>query len=317
MQLAEITVSTILNAFRHRWKFFLIVVLVFVVLGIGAAFLFSEQLAAPADGGAELLEPANFSEVYLDADYYTACQAVLTTRVSELETVLNRVSSESTLTEDQLLTLEDLQRSLEAYRRTDLAPIEAAWAAPDALYIPEDFIEETIAEYTISRENTQNSLYAAEFAVELISTMDAPDVGTEDINSTYAALLSRAAQYAQLQLTLQSYDILLDRLTNDRTEVVADGHWMEQQLETAKDNLNDVEASINQTVNGIAEENHLNITAEYVGTEVQVTIDHTHGLSTSREAAQILVIFCTLTGICVGMYLAICIEIKKNFNVSR
>lgn len=51
--------------------------------------------------------------------------------------------------------------------------------------------------------------------------------------------------------------------------------------------------------------------AEYVDTEVQVTIDHTHGLSTSREAAQILVIFCTLTGICVGMYLIICREARK------
>ena len=60
----------------------------------------------------------------------------------------------------------------------------------------------------------------------------------------------------------------------------------------------------------IARENHLYIHPGYVNGEFQLTIDHTHSLASSQEAFAILVIFCCLTGTCLGLFLAVCREAK-------
>ena len=87
---------------------------------------------------------------------------------------------------------------------------------------------------------------------------------------------------------------------------------MERQLEQAKNALNVIQESVESTLGQITTDNHLNIVAKYVGDDLQVTIDHTYATSTSQEAFQIIVLFCTLTGVCVSLFGMVCLEAKQN-----
>ena len=311
MQYPEITFSTILRAFQKRWKAFCAVVLIFVLLGVGAGLLFSDKLSSPASGGYQGPDSPSFESVRFDADYYSGCRQQLITYHSDLETIVSRGLSESTLTEVQQQQLQDILEQLDDFEYDYLSPLAAKWSLPGAIYAPEEFLDNLIADYTIDRENTRTNLYAAEVAVDLIKSMDAPDVATEAINSTYHTLLSRASQYAQLQTNLQRYDTLLEQLQQNRDAVVAEGREMERQLEKAKDALNTLREDVESVLGQIATDNNLNIAAKYVGDELQVTIDHTYAISSSQEAFQILILFCTLTGVCVGVFSVVCLGTKR------
>ena len=312
MQYPEITFSTIICAFRNCWKVFCAVVLIFALLGIGAGFLFSDKLSSSALGKYQGPATLSFETIHYDTDYYSSCRQQLIVHHSDLETIVSRGLSESTLTDVQQQQLQEILEQLDDFEYDYLKPLAAKWSLPEAIYVPEEFLDDLVADYTIDRENTRTNLYAAEVAVDLIKSMDAPDVATEAINSTYNTLLSRASQYAQLQTNLQRYDTLLEQLQQNRDAVVAEGREMERQLEQAKDALNVIHESMERTLGQITTDNHLNIVAKYVGDDLQVTIDHTYATSSSREAFQIIVLFCTLTGVCVGLFGMVCLEAKRS-----
>lgn len=312
MQYPEITFSTIICAFRNRWKVFCAVVLIFALLGIGAGFLFSDKLSSSALGKYQGPATLSFETIHYDTDYYSSCRQQLIVHHSDLETIVSRGLSESTLTDVQQQQLQDILDQLDDFEYDYLKPLAAKWSLPEAIYVPEEFLDDLVANYTIDRENTRTNLYAAEVAVDLIESMDAPDVATENINNAYYTLLNRASQYAQLQTNLQRYDTLLERLQQSRDAVVAEGREMERQLEQAKNALNVIQESVESTLGQITTDNHLNIVAKYVGDDLQVTIDHTYATSTSQEAFQIIVLFCTLTGVCVGLFGMVCLEAKQN-----
>ena len=130
----------------------------------------------------------------------------------------------------------------------------------------------------------------------------------ENINATYAALLSQAAQYGQLQLDLEHYETMLEMLDNNYTQVRADSLKMESQLEEAESELDRLGQECCQMVWEIALENHLDITASTSGEELSVTIGHTNRPATRQEAFTAFVIFFGLVGMCAGGFFALCWE---------
>lgn len=307
MKYPEISFQTVLNAIRHHWKRLLVTILLFTLLGAGMGAMFADRAAAPAGGAATPLEDVSYDEVYYDKDYYSSCKEHLFLRYADAITYVNGVFADISLSEEQKLRLTDLLEQLEEFKKTTLLPISNAWAKENALYIPTDFIADEITYYENLLENTQLNLIKSEAAVDLLRTMDAPDVGSEAITNTYQSLLSAAAQYGNLQVQAMQCEARLEKL-GDSTSIAADARWMEQQLKSTTTAFNRLQAKVCQALDEIAAENDLDIQLTYVGDTPQVNIGHTHTLATSQEAFSIMVLFCSLVGACFGVFLAVCRE---------
>lgn len=311
MKYPEITFQTVLRAFRRQWKAFVLSVLLFALLGVGAGFVFSEKAAAPAAGGAAPLEEADFDEITASADYYADCKDYLFERQKDAVNYVQELAADRTITGEQRAVLNEQLLLLQEYKDTVLDALQAAWSVPDALYIPDEFLDSETARYESLAASIRLSLISAEAAVDLLKTMDSPDVGTDDINKAYASLLSSAAQYGPLKVSLTRYEAALSQLEEHTDEIIAQSRWLNGQLNAAKREFNQLQTEVCQVLDSIARENSLLLAADSTGNDLSVTIAHTHTLATAQEAFAILVIFCTLVGVCGGAFFIVCREAKR------
>lgn len=310
MKYPEITFQTVLGAIRHQWKVLLVSVVLFTLLGVGTGFAFAEKGAAPDAGEAVALEDVSFDSILPSAGYYERCKNSLIKRQKDVVDYIQQVSADHTITKEQRALLNEQLRLLQNYKDSALLPLQIAWLDQGAIYIPEEFIASQTALYESRAASTRLSLIRTEAAVELLKTMDSPDAESDKANNIYSSLLSDAAKYGSLKVALTKYEAALSQLKDHTDEVIAQSHQMEQQLNAAKSELNQLQEELSTVLDTIARENHLLLNADFAGDKMAVTITHTHDLATSQEAFEILVIFCCLTGICLGLFLAVCQEAK-------
>ncbi len=77
MKQAEFSTRILLDALKHQWKFMVILLLVFALIGVGAGALFAEKGVSEVAGEADALPAASFEGVATDLDYYDSCIATL------------------------------------------------------------------------------------------------------------------------------------------------------------------------------------------------------------------------------------------------
>ena len=196
------------------------------------------------------------------------------------------------------------------YREEQLKPVQEELNSIASLYVPEMFLDEVTEAYEEALANTELDLIAAEQAAEMIQNMQVPSDSMVEAQAAYTTILQNAARYGSLLRSQEVYEQALEQLTRHRDQVVENSEAMEKQLEMCLERFQTLSTQAAQDCNAIAEDNHLMITPGYVGEELEVEILHIHREVPAEENFILLVLFCTLTGICAGAFLAVCREAK-------
>ena len=111
---------------------------------------------------------------------------------------------------------------------------------------------------------------------------------------------------------------MLERLNQESEKITADGRELFRDMKFAAEELNDLIEEVSSIANAIAAENHFNLTVQYNEKGVSTTsILHTHRENDPQEVFQVLTIFCTLVGVCVGGFFAVCRQAKREKKEER
>lgn len=312
MKYYDFAITDIAAAIRHQWKMILGVIVSFLVIGAIGGFLFSDQASAENNGSAQSYEEITMEDEKITLTYYSDWYEMLTVKRQELYSYIEAVQLDDTITQVQNEQLTQQMTELEQYEEETLAPILKLMDAPNAFFIPDTLYAEAILEYQKLVVTTEQNLEKAEYAAQLLESMGGINTTDETINDTYASILNEAANYQQLKLDLELYQSRLTLLQNNADTLRKDSANMDVMLTEAMEQLNDLREQCNTLLDEISTQNHLNLAYGWNQDAFRVTIDHTNRLATKEEAFFALILFCGLTGICVGMFFALCRECKRN-----
>lgn len=276
MKVIDITFETIIGAVKHQIRCFAVTVLGFLLLGIAAGFLYAGRYETIAGGRAEPMQEVIFPEIR-DETYYQECAGTLQTACDNLWTALALLSNEKTLTESQATVLSGYTQQLETVADEVCTPLAVTLSQTGALYVPEGQMDQLRQRYEESLEQAKRYQLSAETVW---------------------------GRFTQLRILY--YEYLLEELQVNRDKIVEDSLQMEESLEAARGQINELIQSVNQTFSQLAEENYLDILVSYSATgNLQITVNHTYEASSEREAFLIFVLLCVLVGICVGAFLSV------------
>lgn len=305
----EITFASFAGAVKHHWRLLLLTLVLFSAIGAGASYFYAERGAAELIYHADAARPVSFQDIRPESNYYYVCQDALEKASSDLRAYLDSIASVSTLTEEDRAAISAQRKEIEDFEREQLAPLRKQLNGLDAIYVPERFLPVLIEDYESSLAATERNLISAAAAAEIVKGMAAPSVSDEASLSNYNALLSRAYNYTSYLQDLDAYRTRLERLKSEEDMIRADGREMARQQKAAADALNALGKRTAEFAEELAEKRLLNITVQYsADNALTVTASHTHSAATAQENFQIVWLFCTLSGLCVGAFLALCRE---------
>lgn len=308
----KVTFHTFTDAIKHQWKSMLVVTLIFALLGAGCGWYYGEQQAHPAQGMAQVLASVDLSKEVYDVNYYVTCRNALNTAYSNLVQYLKALSAEPTLSTEQKTSLQEFQLELSQFETEILASIRNRLGARNALYFPEEFLNERIEYYENLIATNQDNLLQAETAADIIKNMAVPELTDADILKSYKSLLSVASNYGNYKVNEVRFAEIKEQLSHESGKIIADGRKMFRDLEAAEKQLNGLIEEVSLAANTIAEENHFNLTLTYDDKDaVTPSIVHTHRENDPQEIFQLLTLFCTLVGICSGGFFAVCRQAKR------
>ncbi len=321
MNTYSITFHTVAGALKRRWKLILISILIFSLLGAGGGFLFSGRGMAQPGGAAGPLKPVDFSLVPHTQDYYTGCLNAVDSTINILNNYLSTVSTcikaedgnlnTSGLAEVQQADLDALSGRIQVLKSSRIAPLRSALSEAGAVYAPEEYLDSMAERYAQDLETIQMDLIAAQAAAETVRQMDAPDFDGS-FTGSYATLLAQAANYGALLRSQAVMEKYLDNLENHLPAVRAECRRVERELESLQTEANEILNDFALLADSIAKKAGLTFTPNTTdkgSTEIVVT--HAHRASSSQESFAVIVLFCVLVGLCLGVFLAVCREAKE------
>lgn len=314
MKYREMTFRAVINSLVHHWPWVLVPTILFMVVGAGAGFLFGDEISAPAAGSAQPLTEINLEEILKDRDYFGACVNAIKSSYTSAKNYCETVQAEKTLTQEEKDLLKEQKEALETYWNTTIRKIDIVRNSTNKIYIIEPFMDELAVELEIQQAKNKLELMKAEAAVNLLKTMDAPSISSDAATHSYEQLLSSAAEYGNLKVSIMQTEHYLDLLKNHRDVVIADANRLDIQIQQAAEELNLIQDDLNKTIEDIAIQNHFNAEVVKTGENYEVHIFHKNTVATPQEGILILTIFCGLVGLCCGWFLAICREAKSQKN---
>lgn len=319
MNAYTITFQTVLDALHRQWKRILVSILLFALLGGAAGFLFRGRGAAEAGGGAQPLNQVDFAQVARTQDYYTGCLRLLTDTMSNLNNYIASVSANALPTAAQemepqeaeaLETLKALSREAAVLQSDRLTPLSGALNGVGAVYAPEEYLDNLADCYARDLASIRMDLISAKAAMETLRQMDAPQYDGSHSDS-YTSLLSQAAQYGSLLRSQAVTEEQLEKLTAHMPEIRAECRRVERELEAVRGELNALLDRFAPLADELAKEAGLNLVPSDTSGRVDITVTHSHRVSSAEESFATIFLFCVLTGICVGVFLAVCREAKE------
>ena len=312
MKYSELSFKRLVQATVHGWKWILGIILAFTVVGVICGFLFSKQVSAEGSGYAEAFEHVDFQPLDQKLNYYTQYYSYLLQQQKHLLAYVQNVQADHTIDDAQNERLTEVTMLLNEFDITVIDPIAVRLSEPDAFFLPDSLREDAIREYTGLLETTKDNITRSEYALTILQSIGGLNTSDAAINETYAEILNEASQYAQRQLDLQNYTEKLKLLQEDYITLRANSQEMERQLDDATDQINQLVEQTNALLSEIAQTNHLEITFSINADETSLTalIAHTNRLATQEEAFAAFVVFFVLAGICVGMFAALCKELR-------
>ena len=318
MKVTEIKIRHVLDAFFHHWKAMALCILSFAILGAVAGFLYAERGAAPAAGSAQQLELLDLEEVERDTGYYQSCRSVLLERYELLKKYISALEGQSGLNQEFAEELEQEREALTDFYQLVYQEIADTLNDIEGVFVPVEFLSEKEAEYEQLLLREQYSLIAEQAAAEMIKEMTPPEMTYESVNKAYLKLLEQAAAYPETKQQIAQYERMLDKIDNEKSVIIAGSKMLERQIEHAADDLNGFTQRVNAMAQEIAQGQYWNVVVEEDAEKgVEIEVKHTHAASSAQESFAIMMVFCLLCGVCVGGFLAICLEAKKQWNVVR
>ena len=305
----EITFASFIGAVKHHWILMLSSLVLFSLLGAGTGYWHANRGSADADGDADALIRAEVTELTQDAEYYTNVQSTLNLAYQNACTYVKSITDIPSLTNDERLKLEKQLKALTLFEKEKLKPIADRLYAPDAVYVLDDYIPKLIETYENELVSVRRNLIVSEQAVKIIEAMDAPSVDNENSLANYNALLTQAYDYGNYLLQQEIYTERLEKLRNDANSISTSSREIGRLQKEAVRQLNQITEEISNEADALAKAHVLNIGTQYdsAGT-LSVIVTHTHRAATPQDNFLIVWIFCTLTGMCVGAFLALCRE---------
>ena len=306
MSYPVVTFNALLNSLLRHWKILLLCTVLGVSVGLGSAVTFAERGTAASSGVAEPLEEIDFSNVVEDLFYYPSMLSKVTSSYAEAETYLNTLINDSSLTTEQREQLDNQRSLLQDWNMACYRPLMSE-SEQISVLVPISLLDEEDQKLKWELQNSQLNLLSAEAAVELLKSMRPPTVDNENSLTHYNMLLDRAVRYGDILKEIQSTQDKLNVLEENRETVSLQIQEFDRELADASKALHDVRQSISDLALSICRENALVLTAysEKTG-EIEPLIVHGHIEATYEENFQIIVLFSTLVGLGLGIFLAAC-----------
>jgi len=312
MKCEEFSMKTLLAALKHQWKFMIIVVLIFALIGVGTGALFAEKGVGTAEGHAEALPAVSFADIPMNLNYYTSCLAALRKGYNVAEAYHNDIAALGNLTVQQEQSLSRVFLELKHFSSTVPAEIEETLSAADAVYVPQDCYEQYVQQCTQQLQTNRDKLAVAQTAAETIAAMgENPTFQTDAAAKDYDLLVSTAATAVTHMQQIQLYENRLKMLQDTAAVQEADVQ-MQKLLRDAADEFNALLTALCTEIDKIAKENHI-LYKPLLDSKTGMRYDlrHTHTLSTVQESFVLFVLFCSLVGVIVSIFFAIYRECKK------
>lgn len=311
MKWTEITFRTVWDAIRHQMRAFVAALCLFMLLGLGLGWVYSDRTAAPAEGGAEPLMLSPLSDIPESVTTYSEWNKLLTTGVQNASLYLDTLSNAG-LTSEQTKAVNALRLRLTELQNEALSPIKDSLSDPFGIYVPEAFLDEYAASVEQQLKTYRLNVVTYSAAVELLKSMDAPTLENEAVAKSYTSLLNQAVAYGSALQTIAKLEQIQKKL-EDRDAVLADGAVLEAALLKAEKELDALVDEINQTTDTIASEAHLLIRLTYdANGTATVTLTHAHDEVLPQDNFAATVLFCTAVGAALGLFLAVWRESTAN-----
>lgn len=309
MKCCELDFPSILAAWKHRWKGIVVSVVCFAVVGALCGGLYAQRGAAAAQGSAQPLETLETAPDLSVEDAYSLFQNDLERTYQNVNSYYTALAGSEFLTDEEQKAISDAQEELNSLYEEQIAPAREQMDRYGAIYVPAAFLSEQTASYEAQLAQVELNLISAKEAAETIRQMGAPALGTDSISNTYASLLSQAANYGSLLQSKTRIQFYLERLTTQQEEILDECQELLALQEEIAASLNEQIIALNTMADQHAAANHLSFLVSYDNEHVAtVTLIHTHGTATAQDNFLLVFLFCTLTGLCVGLYFTVCLE---------
>ena len=313
MKYSEITFKNLFLSLKHQWKIVVVCTFLFVLIGAALGSFYGKTLSSPSAGTADQIGSVDFSSVPYDDKYYTSCKDFLVTSCKSANDYIVALLSDSTITSEQKIELENFKKRFEEFDLQYIVPISEAFQSEYAFfYMPTEYQEKLNSDYEKKLEDIELNLISSEAAVELLKEMQAPQLETDVISGYYETLLKRAVDHGNYLRNRQLYQNRLALLQENSVAMKRETRELRKNLDAAVNGLNDLIESQNQLAGQIAANNAINIQVVYGEKGAfSAAITHTHTEMPAQEVTMILMIFTSLVGICSGAFFAVCYEAKK------
>ena len=309
MKCCELDFPSILAAWKHRWKGIVISAVCFAVVGALCGGLYAQRGAAPAQGSAQPLELLETAPDLSVEDAYSLFQSDLERTYQNVNSYYTALAGSEYLTGEEQSAIRDAQEELNSLYEEQIAPARELMNRYGAIYVPAAFLSEQTASYEAQLAQVELNLISAQEAAETIRQMGAPTLETDSISNTYANLLSQAANYGSLLQSKTRIQFYLERLTTQQGKILEECRELLALQKEIAESLNGQITALNTLAGQHAADHHLNFLVSYDSERVAtVTLNHTHGAATAQDNFLLVFLFCTLAGLCVGLYFTACRE---------
>lgn len=309
MKYCELDFKTILLAVKHHWKVIVASTACFAILGGVGGAIYTQRGDTQALGNAQVLQEMDTTQDLTQQAAYSLFQAELELVYRNISSYYTALQSSEFLTEEEAQEITVQQEELTLLNTEQIQAAQAMMNRYGSIYVPTAFLPELVTDYQAQLDSVESSLIAAKEAVETIRTMGAPTYAEDTITQNYSTLLSTAANYGPLLQSQAKYEFYLERLTNGKDEILEQCQQLRTMQQDAAEALNAQIVALNQLAQKHAEDNHINFLVTYDANKVAtITINHTHKDTTAQEDFVLILLFCTLTGLCVGCYYAVSMQ---------
>lgn len=322
----DISYGTIISAVRNKWKSVLLTVFCFSFLGLVVGFLGHKHGDIQGSGSAEALKLISVDSIPYDANYYIERTSSVRALYDDLGMYLDAIYENHTLTERQLTHVKSLRDELKTIGKTYLDDIVALGHNESQPCIPVEFLQEEIQRCEVLYATYKSDLESAQAAKDLLDIINEDSLDGKDSETAYQTLLQTAATLPEYMRVSEIFDTRLEWL-NSPDEISKNNQKLSILLDDAVRALNELAGKSNSAAMQIAEDNHIHIKLHYTGADrgyyslipvlgeqipakapLEVGIAHSFTVSRAEDFFVVTVLFCTLVGICVGAFFAVCRE---------
>lgn len=326
MKILDISFKTLRDAVCRQWKTILVFVLCFGAAGAVFGCILSRTGDITGRGSAEAMEYVDYNKIEFDRDYYARCTLTLAAAYDDAKEYLKVLHNDRTATEAQKEQIRLIQDELDGLEY-NIAEIKEQYLDVNTALCPAEFAADAADYNDRKRKEYEQGLEEAKKSLALVSEA----AGEEETAQALEPILSEALALAQYQKAVSIFENRLEWLHEHSDDMEEQNAAARRELAAAADELNQIIKKANGAAEKLADENHLIIKLFYADidrTDYQIVpdglddldkteeekkpfeagIEHSFSISRAEDAFAVLTLLFLLTGVCTGVFFAVCRE---------